>query len=67
MKGLGEARRIDDAFQILETVELGVAAGNPKLTPQLVHGLLNALLEAGQCYFFFYIVCCYYCFYICIS
>ncbi|ONK69636.1 uncharacterized protein A4U43_C05F25150 [Asparagus officinalis] len=48
LKGLGEARKIDEAFQILESVEQGVAAGNPKLSPKLIYGLLNALLEAGD-------------------
>ncbi|XP_058067931.1 pentatricopeptide repeat-containing protein At5g10690 isoform X2 [Magnolia sinica] len=48
LKGLGEARRIDEAFQILESVEQGTAAGSPKLSPSLISGLLNALLEAGD-------------------
>ncbi|KAJ8634626.1 hypothetical protein MRB53_008893 [Persea americana] len=48
LKGLGEAQRIDEAFQILESVEQGTAVGNPKLSPSLIHGLLNALLEAGD-------------------
>lgn len=46
-KGLGEAQRIDEAFQMLESMEQGTAAGNPKLSPSIIHGLLNALLEAG--------------------
>ncbi|KAH7688158.1 Aldolase-type TIM barrel-containing protein [Dioscorea alata] len=48
LKGLGEARRIDEAFQILESVENGTAVGSPKLSPRLIYGLLNALLEAGD-------------------
>ncbi|KAA3489829.1 pentatricopeptide repeat-containing protein [Gossypium australe] len=50
LKGLGRARRIDDAFQLLESVEKGTAAGKPKLSTQLIYGLLDALIEAGQCY-----------------
>lgn len=46
-KGLGRARRIDEAFQVLESVELGTAVGSPKLSAPLVFGLLNALVEAG--------------------
>ncbi|XP_043710313.1 pentatricopeptide repeat-containing protein At5g10690 [Telopea speciosissima] len=48
LKGLGEARRIDDAFQLLESIEQGAAAGSPKLSPTLIYGLLNALIEAGD-------------------
>lgn len=48
LKGLGEARRIDEAFQILESVENGTAVGSPKLSPRVIYGLLNALLEAGD-------------------
>ncbi|KAH0989741.1 hypothetical protein GBA52_001224 [Prunus armeniaca] len=48
LKGLGRARRIDEAFQVLESVELGTAAGSPKLSAPLVFGLLNALVEAGD-------------------
>ncbi|XP_077223111.1 pentatricopeptide (PPR) repeat-containing protein / CBS domain-containing protein [Tasmannia lanceolata] len=48
LKGLGEARRIDEAFQILESVEQGTAVGSPALSPPLIYGLLNALLEAGD-------------------
>ena len=49
VKGLGLARRIDEAFQILESVEQGTAVGSPKLSAPLIYGLLNALIEAGQC------------------
>ncbi|KAJ4959447.1 hypothetical protein NE237_026558 [Protea cynaroides] len=48
LKGLGEARRIDEAFQLLESVEQGTAPGSPKLSPSLIYGLLNALIEAGD-------------------
>ncbi|XVF48184.1 hypothetical protein PTKIN_Ptkin03bG0170200 [Pterospermum kingtungense] len=48
LKGLGRARRIDEAFQLLESVEQGNAAGKPKLSAQLIYGLLNALTEAGD-------------------
>ncbi|XWS70569.1 hypothetical protein CRYUN_Cryun03dG0058700 [Craigia yunnanensis] len=48
LKGLGRARRIDEAFQLLESVEQGNAAGKPKLSAQLIYGLLNALIEAGD-------------------
>ncbi|KAL5782898.1 hypothetical protein ACOSP7_007927 [Xanthoceras sorbifolium] len=48
LKGLGEARRIDEAFLILESVEKGTAVGSPKLSAPLICGLLNALIEAGD-------------------
>lgn len=48
LKGLGAARRIDQAFQLLEAVEQGTAVGSPKLSPPLVSGLLNSLIEAVQ-------------------
>ncbi|XP_060208034.1 pentatricopeptide repeat-containing protein At5g10690 [Lycium barbarum] len=48
LKGLGDARRIDQAFQLLEAVEQGTAVGSPKLSPPLVSGLLNSLIEAGD-------------------
>lgn len=50
MKGLGKARRIDEAFQLLESVERGSAIGRPRLSPPLIYGFLNALVEAGQFY-----------------
>ena len=50
LKGLGEARRIDDAFQLLESVEQGTAVGSPELSAPLVCSLLNALVDAGQSY-----------------
>ena len=46
-KGLGIARSIDEAFQLLEAVERGSAAGNPKLSAPLLYGFLNALINAG--------------------
>ncbi|OVA10234.1 CBS domain [Macleaya cordata] len=48
LKGLGEARRIDEAFQLLESMEQGTIVGSPKLSPTLIYGLLNALIEAGD-------------------
>ena len=47
VKGLGGARRIDEAFEVLESVERGDAVGSPKLSAPLIFGLLNALVEAG--------------------
>lgn len=44
---MGEARRIDEAFQILESLEQGSARGNAKLSAPLIIGLLNAIIEAG--------------------
>lgn len=49
LKGLGEAGRIDEAFQLLESVEQGSAVGRPKLSAPLIFGLLNALVQTGQC------------------
>ncbi|KAK4338058.1 hypothetical protein RND71_042545 [Anisodus tanguticus] len=48
LKGLGDARGIDQAFQLLEAVEQGTAVGSPKLSPPFVSGLLNSLIEAGD-------------------
>lgn len=48
LKGLGKARRIDEAFQLLEAVERGNAVGNPELSAPLLHGFLNALIDAGD-------------------
>ncbi|XP_073145429.1 pentatricopeptide repeat-containing protein At5g10690-like isoform X2 [Henckelia pumila] len=48
LKGLGDAGRIDEAFQLLESVELGTAVGNPQLSEALICGLLNALIESGD-------------------
>ncbi|KAL3619069.1 hypothetical protein CASFOL_036639 [Castilleja foliolosa] len=46
LKGLGDAQRIDEAFQVLESVEKGTAAGSPHLSAALICGLLNALIES---------------------
>ncbi|PIN05028.1 hypothetical protein CDL12_22430 [Handroanthus impetiginosus] len=48
LKGLGDARRIDEAFQLLESVEKGTAVGRPQLSAALISGLLNALIESGD-------------------
>uniref|UniRef100_N1R302 Pentatricopeptide repeat-containing protein n=1 Tax=Aegilops tauschii TaxID=37682 RepID=N1R302_AEGTA len=46
LKGLGIARRIDEAFEILESVEKDTSDGSPRLSPHLLCGFLNALIEA---------------------
>lgn len=48
VKGLGKARRIDEAFQMMESIEKGTAAGSPKLSSSLVYGLLDSLINAGK-------------------
>ncbi|KAL0297400.1 UNVERIFIED_CONTAM: Pentatricopeptide repeat-containing protein [Sesamum radiatum] len=48
LKGLGDARRFDEAFQVLESVEQGTAVGGPQLSAVLICGLLNALIESGD-------------------
>ncbi|KAM3257594.1 hypothetical protein ACQJBY_049736 [Aegilops geniculata] len=48
LKGLGIARRIDEAFEILESVEKDTSDGSPRLSPHLLCGFLNALIEAGD-------------------
>ncbi|XP_015696362.2 pentatricopeptide repeat-containing protein At5g10690 isoform X2 [Oryza brachyantha] len=48
LKGLGIARRIDDAFEILESIEKDTSTGSPRLSPHLLCGFLNALIEAGD-------------------
>ncbi|XP_028223244.1 pentatricopeptide repeat-containing protein At5g10690-like isoform X3 [Glycine soja] len=48
LKGLGEARRVDEAFELLETVENGTATGSPNLSAPLIFGLLNALIKTGD-------------------
>ncbi|XP_048530309.1 pentatricopeptide repeat-containing protein At5g10690 [Triticum urartu] len=48
LKGLGIARRIDEAFEILESVEKDTSDGSPRLSPHLICGFLNALIEAGD-------------------
>lgn len=47
MKGLGGAQRIDEAFQVLESVEKGTAVGSPQLSAEMICGLLNALTQSG--------------------
>jgi len=47
LKGLGIARRIDEAFEILESIEKDSSIGSPRLSPHLICGFLNALIEAG--------------------
>lgn len=44
---MGHARRFDEAFQIIESVEDGTATGSPMLSARLFYGLLNAILEKG--------------------
>ncbi|XP_042389828.1 pentatricopeptide repeat-containing protein At5g10690-like isoform X2 [Zingiber officinale] len=48
LKGLGEARKVDEAFEILESIEQGSATGKPQLSAHLIFGLLNSLMEAGD-------------------
>ncbi|WVZ65037.1 hypothetical protein U9M48_014464 [Paspalum notatum var. saurae] len=48
LKGLGIARRIDEAFEILESIEKESSSGSPILSPRLICGFLNALIEAGD-------------------
>jgi len=48
LKGLGIARRIDEAFEILESIEKDSSIGSPRLSPHLICGFLNALIEAGD-------------------
>ncbi|TVU09640.1 hypothetical protein EJB05_43126, partial [Eragrostis curvula] len=47
LKGLGIARRIDEAFEVLESIEKATI-GSPRLSPHLICGFLNALIEAGD-------------------
>jgi hypothetical protein len=49
LKGLGIARRIDEAFEILESIEKDTSVGCPRLSPHLICGFLNTLIEAGSC------------------
>ncbi|CAN6224531.1 unnamed protein product [Urochloa humidicola] len=48
LKGLGIARRIDEAFEVLESIEKDSSIGSPRLSPHLICGFLNALIEAGD-------------------
>ncbi|GJM98782.1 hypothetical protein PR202_ga15820 [Eleusine coracana subsp. coracana] len=47
-EGLGIARRIDQAFEVLESIEKDTTIGSPRLSPHLICGFLNALIEAGD-------------------
>ncbi|KAG6436507.1 hypothetical protein SASPL_101408 [Salvia splendens] len=48
LKGLGGSQMIDEAFQVLESVEKGTAVGSPQLSAEMICGLLNALTESGD-------------------
>ncbi|KAI3898999.1 hypothetical protein MKW92_011277 [Papaver armeniacum] len=48
LKGLGEARRIDEAFQLIESMERPTVLGNPGMSPEVIYGFFNALIEAGD-------------------
>ncbi|BFI23866.1 protein MpPPR_61 [Marchantia polymorpha subsp. ruderalis] len=48
LRGLGEARRLDDAFELVETIVGGQAPGSPKLTDVHLNTLVNACVEAGD-------------------
>lgn len=47
-QGLGEAHRLDDAFELLEEIEAGTAPGNPVLSDVHLNTLVNACVEAGK-------------------
>ncbi|XP_065012170.1 pentatricopeptide repeat-containing protein At5g10690-like isoform X2 [Musa acuminata AAA Group] len=48
LKGLGEARRVDEAFQMLESIDKGSAFGGLQLSAHVIYGLLNSLLQSGD-------------------
>ncbi|CAM6086271.1 unnamed protein product [Calypogeia fissa] len=48
LKGLGEALRLDDVFELLEEIEAGTAPGNPVLSDVHLNTLVNACVEAGD-------------------
>lgn len=48
IKGLCEAQRLDEAYELLEAIERGIAPGHPKLLEWLVQTLLNAFVETGD-------------------
>ncbi|GBG75686.1 hypothetical protein CBR_g20311 [Chara braunii] len=48
LKGLGEAGRLDDAFELLELMEAGNAPGQPQVTDMHLRTLMNACAEAGD-------------------
>ena len=47
-QGLGRARRLDDAFEVLEAMESGTAPGRPALTAVHLNTLVNACADAGD-------------------
>lgn len=49
LQGLGEARRLDDAFDLVEALESGKAPGKHlELTDVHLHTLVNACAHAGR-------------------
>lgn len=48
IKGLCEAQRLDEAYELLESIERGIAPGHPKLLERFIQTLLNAFLETGD-------------------
>ncbi|KAJ7556432.1 hypothetical protein O6H91_05G083500 [Diphasiastrum complanatum] len=48
LKGLGEARRLDEAFELLESIDTGTAPGKPQLTAVHLNTLVNACADAGE-------------------
>eukprot|EP00850_Spirogloea_muscicola_P020364 SM000213S06829 [mRNA] locus=s213:204039:211980:- [translate_table: standard] len=48
IKGLGQAKRLDDAFELLESMEKGTAPGRPQLNVVHINTLINACAEAGD-------------------
>ncbi|CAI5480564.1 unnamed protein product, partial [Closterium sp. Yama58-4] len=48
LKGLGRAKRLDDAFEVLEAMEDGTAPGRPELTAVHLNTLVNACADAGD-------------------
>eukprot|EP00850_Spirogloea_muscicola_P010366 SM000060S19698 [mRNA] locus=s60:584769:590244:- [translate_table: standard] len=48
IKGLGQAKRLDDAFELLESMENGTAPGRPQLNAVHINTLINACAEAGD-------------------
>eukprot|EP00245_Coleochaete_scutata_P003892 TRINITY_DN1591_c0_g1_i1.p1 TRINITY_DN1591_c0_g1~~TRINITY_DN1591_c0_g1_i1.p1 ORF type:complete len:715 (-),score=135.95 TRINITY_DN1591_c0_g1_i1:280-2424(-) len=48
LKGLGQAGRLDDAFEVLESMEAGTAPGRPEVTEVHINTLMNACAEAGE-------------------
>lgn len=48
LKGLGESRMFDEAFELVESIESGNAPGRPVLSEVHIRTLLNAFAEAGE-------------------